>query len=85
MERSVNRLNLSNSDVIKQGQKHPIPLNFKVFFLPLHLRGDLTLSELRMIAKAMITNQNGNLFPLFDLDSPVNFIRLLVGDLVCAL
>jgi len=29
----------------------------------------------------MITNQNGNLFPLFDLNSPVNFIRLLVGDL----
>ncbi|MGV3612291.1 MAG: hypothetical protein ACO1N0_15130 [Fluviicola sp.] len=34
-----------------------------------------------MIASAMITNQNGNLFPLFDLNSPVNVVRLFVGHL----
>jgi len=34
-----------------------------------------------MIAKAIITNQNGNLFPLFDLNSNVNFIRLFAGGL----
>jgi len=34
-----------------------------------------------MIARAIITNQNGNKFPLFDLNSSVNFIRLFAGDL----